>query len=114
MAIRILSLQRKSAWALDYKKLPHRRRTFLPECRHCRSKPHRADRGPGLLVDRNPVFDSTRIIETLEHLSPEPGLYPADAAQQQRALELENFFDEELGPYDRQLIFYLVLPYPHS
>jgi glutathione S-transferase len=32
---------------------------------------------------------------------PEPALYPADPAERARALELEEFFDEELGPYIR-------------
>jgi len=103
----------KARWSLDYKKLPHRRRTFLPGMQVAPVMKLTGQTSvPVLLVDGKGVFDSTRIIETLERLSPEARLYPTNAAERDRALELENFFDEELGPYDRQLLFYLVLPYP--
>jgi glutathione S-transferase len=52
------------------------------------------------------IGDSTRIIEMLEREYPEPPLYPADVGERQRALELEEFFDEELGPYIRRYVFY--------
>ena len=51
------------------------------------------------------VGDSTRIIETLEQLYPERPLYPADEQDRRRALELEEFFDEELGPHIRRALF---------
>jgi glutathione S-transferase len=37
---------------------------------------------------------------------PDPPLYPEAPAELQRALELEEFFDEELGPYSRLLAFH--------
>ena len=57
--------------------------------------------------------DSSRIIEALERAYPEPPLYPAEPAERRRALELEDYFDEELGPYIRRWIFYLIPPYPN-
>ena len=42
------------------------------------------------------VADSTRIIERLEAVQPDPPLYPADPAERRRALELEELFDEEI------------------
>ena len=38
--------------------------------------------------------------------TPSPPLYPADPEQRRRALELEEFFDEELGPHIRLLAFH--------
>jgi glutathione S-transferase len=45
--------------------------------------------------------DSTEIVAALEERYPEPPLYPTDPAERARALELEDFFDEEVGPYTR-------------
>src|SRR2546428_8494738 len=51
---------------------------------------------PVLVLDGKAIADSTRIIEALERLQPEPPLHPADEGERQRALE--DFFDEE-GPW---------------
>src|SRR6185503_9785037 len=37
---------------------------------------------------------------------PEPPLYPADPDERRRALELEDFFDEEVAPHVRRVVFY--------
>ena len=37
---------------------------------------------------------------------PDPPLYPSDPAERARALELEEFFDEELGPHIRLLAWH--------
>src|SRR2546425_10752551 len=52
---------------------------------------------PILLLEGRAMADSTRIIEALERLQPEPALYPRDEAARRRALALEDFFDEEVG-----------------
>jgi glutathione S-transferase len=53
---------------------------------------------PILWLDGRAIGDSTRIIAALEEHYPEPPLYPADAAARERALALEDYFDEQLGP----------------
>jgi glutathione S-transferase len=50
------------------------------------------------------IGDSTHIIAALEERYPEPPLYPGDAAARQRALALEDYFDEQLGPALRAAI----------
>ncbi|HEX2234267.1 MAG TPA: glutathione S-transferase C-terminal domain-containing protein, partial [Thermoleophilaceae bacterium] len=45
----------------------------------------------------------------LEQLRPDPPLYPADPEARRRALELEEYFDEELGPYVRPLATHYML-----
>ena len=67
---------------------------------------------PVLQLNGTAIADSTRIIEALERAYPQPALYPRDATERQRALDLEDYFDEELGPYLRRWIFHLVLPHP--
>jgi glutathione S-transferase len=52
------------------------------------------------------IGDSSEIIAALEERYPERPLYPADPEQRRHALELEDFFDEELGPHIRLLAFH--------
>ncbi len=99
----------KARWALAWKEVEHRRHSPVPGA-------HMAvalwlTRGahytfPVLSIDGQRIGDSTAIVAALEERYPEPPLYPADIAERRRALELEEFFDEELGPYVRQLAWY--------
>ena len=52
------------------------------------------------------ISDSTEIIGALERRHPEPPLYPEDPVERRRALDLEDYFDEELGPPLRLLGFH--------
>ena len=54
-------------------------------------------------LDGEVIGDSTAIIGALERRYPEPSLYPEDPVERRRALDLEDFFDEELGPSLRLL-----------
>src|SRR5215471_20699027 len=88
----------KVRWALDWKGLAHRRRVLGPDylIRAWRA----TGRGtlPILFLDGRAIGDSTHIIAALEDRFREPPLYPGDAAARQRALALEDYFDEQLGP----------------
>src|SRR5688572_3479562 len=66
---------------------------------------------PVLELDGRVIHDSTRIIAALEQAYPEPPLYPRDVAERRRALELEDYFDEELGPHIRRFAFDQLLPH---
>jgi glutathione S-transferase len=59
-----------------------------------------------LKLDGKCIGDSTAIIEALEQRFPVPALYPADPAERERALALEDWFDEQLGPYMRRFAFH--------
>jgi glutathione S-transferase len=87
----------KVRWALDWKGIPHRRRAlsfdYLPRALWATGRPTL----PILFLDGRAIGDSTRIIEALEGFKPEPPLYPREAPARRRALELEDFLDEELG-----------------
>jgi len=107
--IEISHYSEKARWAFAYKGVKHRRRAPLPGS-------HMAfavflTRGarktfPILQLEGRTIGDSTEIVEALERRYPDPPLYPADPAQRRQALELEEFFDEELGPHIRQLAFH--------
>jgi glutathione S-transferase len=103
----------KARWALDFKRVPHIRHSLIPGfhvpvIKRMTGKTH----VPVLKLNGAAISDSSKIIEALERAYPEPALYPADPDERRRALELQDYFDEELGPYIRRWIFYVILPYP--
>jgi glutathione S-transferase len=105
----------KVRWALDLKRIPHVRRSLLPGVHIAvtsRLSGGTVRTTPMLTLDGRVVGDSTRIIEVLEQRWPEPALYPADPQQRARALELEEFFDERLGPHVRRAVYFVLLDHP--
>jgi glutathione S-transferase len=95
----------KARWALDFKRVPHVRRALLPGSHLLKIWRMTGQTAvPVLVLDGRPIHDSTRIIETLERAYPEPPLYPRNERERRRALELEDFFDEELGPSLRAML----------
>jgi glutathione S-transferase len=111
--LKVSNFNEKARWALDYKGIPHTRRAGVPG-RHAKlARRLTGERTfPVLVLDGEAIGDSTRIIAALERRWPEPPLYPADPTQCRQALELEDFFDEELGPYVRLLALDRMLPDP--
>jgi glutathione S-transferase len=93
----------KVRWALDHKRIAHNRRVLGPDylIRAWRA----TGRGtlPILFLNGQAIGDSTHIIAALEERFPDSPLYPNDAARQ-RALALEDYFDEQLGPALRAAI----------
>ncbi len=99
----------KVRWALEYKGIDHVRRTPLPGTHIPIALV--MTRGaqptfPVMQIDGRTIGDSTAIIAALEEGYPEPPLYPTDPEERTRALELEDYFDEQLGPHARLLPFY--------
>lgn len=94
----------KVRWALDYKRIPHRRKVLGADylIRAWRA----TGRGtlPILFLDGRAIGDSTRIIAALEERHPDPRLYPRAPAARQAALALEDYLDEQLGPALRAAI----------
>jgi glutathione S-transferase len=102
----------KARWALDHKGIPHVRRTIAPGSQApIARRLTGSDTFPVLELDGQAIGESARIIAELERRHPEPPLYPSDPSDRRRALELEKFFDEELGPYSRRLLMRHVMPH---
>lgn len=99
----------KARWALDYKSIPYRLRAPLPGAHIpialwlTRGRHYTL---PVLDLGDERIGDSTAIIAELEERFPDPPLYPRGPAQRRRALALEEWFDEELGPYIRRFVFH--------
>lgn len=105
----------KVRWALEYKGVDHVRRSPLPGTHIPIALV--LTRGaqptvPVLQIDGRTIGDSTEIIAALEAIHPEPPLYPLDAEERARAIELEDWFDENLGPQARLLSFYELIQEP--
>lgn len=107
----------KVRWALDFKRVPHRRRA-IPGGFHMLAA-IALTRGTGftfpiLDLEGEAICDSTDIIGALERRRPEPALYPDDPSERRRALDLEDHFDEELGPAIRLLGWHEITRDPES
>ncbi|MEM7411403.1 MAG: glutathione S-transferase family protein [Myxococcota bacterium] len=103
----------KARWALDWKRIPHRRTPFLPGPH---GGPIRKLTGqtqvPVLVADGEAIPGSARIIEALEQRHPEPALYPSDSAERERALAIQTHFDDEVGPKIRRAMFSVMVEEP--
>jgi glutathione S-transferase len=96
----------KARWALDYKRIRHVRRAVTPGLQELTARRLGAGRTvPILQLNGRTIGDSTRIIEEIERRWPEPPLYPSDPEERRRALELEEYFDEDVGPDIRRVLF---------
>jgi glutathione S-transferase len=113
--LEISHFNEKVRWALDYKRIAHRRRSLLPGAHAliARRLTGDVDTTPVLTLDGQSIGDSTRIIAALEERWPHPPLYPADRDERRRALELEDFFDEQLGPHVRRAVYEVLLEHPN-
>jgi glutathione S-transferase len=107
----------KVRWALDWKRIPHRRRIMPPGLHPLGGlllSRGRVFTMPVLVMDGQTFADSTDIVAALEDRSPERALYPSDPAERERALALEDWFDENVGPYARQWAFNALLTEPDA
>jgi len=105
----------KVRWALEHKGVDHVRRSPLPGTHIPIALV--LTRGaqptvPILQLDGRMIGDSTEILAALESVHPDPPLYPIDAEKRARAVELEEWFDENLGPHTRLLPFHELIQEP--
>ena len=113
--IEVSHYSEKVRWALEYKGVDHVRRTPLPGMHIPIALAMTRGASPTfpiLTMDGRTLADSTAIVAALEERFPAPPLYPADPEERRRALELEDFFDEQLGPHARLLPFYELIQEP--
>jgi glutathione S-transferase len=110
--LRFSHYNEKARWALDYKQVAHRRRSLAPGTHPYRSR-RLGGRGttPMLDVYCSASADTTEIVARLEQMAPDPPLYPDTEIERRTALELEEHFDEQLGPGIRSAVFHAILPH---
>jgi glutathione S-transferase len=113
MAITLWQLQvshyaEKARWALDVKGVEYHQRDAFPGLHPLTALAvtrGRARTIPVLEIDGERVAESSAIIARLEEEFPDPPLYPEDPDERRRALQIERFFDEEVGHTLRRVLF---------
>ena len=107
--IAISHYSEKVRWALAYKSVAHERRTPMPGVHMLVAAwltRGRALTLPIARIDGQTIADSSAIVAALEWRFPDPPLLPSDAGARRRALQLEDWFDRNLGPYIRRFVFH--------
>jgi glutathione S-transferase len=100
----------KARWALDWKGVAHRRIPYLPGPHLPQIKRLSGQNATPVLVMNGAVIaGSARIIDALEREFPERSLYPADPALRERALGVQQRFDDEVGPAVRTAVFSVLI-----
>jgi glutathione S-transferase len=103
----------KARWGFDFKAIPHRRITMLAGLQ--RPRIQKISGQPLIPVARfgtDIAAGSAQILDALEQRYPEPPLYPSGIAQCQRALEIQRYFDDRVGPLARRGVFSWLLNRP--
>lgn len=102
----------KARWALERGGVPFVEDAHAPLFHFAPVK--RAGGGhftPVLVIDGEVLADSTDILRWLDAHAHRPGtLFGATPVEAREVLDLEDHFDEDLGPHTRRFAYFLVLP----
>jgi glutathione S-transferase len=97
----------KARWALDLKRVPHRRVSLLPGPHAPRMKRLTGKTQTPALVDgEHVVAGSAAILAHLESRFPEPALAPAESRARDCAWQIAGEFDDDVGPAVRLAKFF--------
>jgi len=100
----------KARWALDYKGVDYKIKNLIPGPHMLQTKRLAANSSVPILVEEGKVVqDSTEIITYLDQKYPQKPLTPHSEELRKEALELEEYFDEEVGIHLRRLFYFYVL-----
>lgn len=103
----------KVRWALDFKRVPHRRTSLLPGPHMGRMRRLTGQSAtPTLGFDGNWIAGSARLLDEIERRWPEPALFPADPALRARAKAIEARFDDDWGPRTRRFLLDALMRHP--
>lgn len=88
----------KVRWVLDHKRIPHRRRSYLPGMHILPMLRLSGQKQvPVWCEDGRAIAGSAAIVDHLERRHPDPPLLPADPTERVRALDVQRYFDDEVG-----------------
>jgi glutathione S-transferase len=103
----------KARWALDHVGAVYRQQGHPPLLHfpHCKKAGGRSS-APVLVTDEGAYPDSTDILQFLDgEFEDDARLYPKDPGERQRVDDLEEQFDEKLGPHTRRVAYHHLLPH---
>lgn len=103
----------KVRWALDFKGVTYQSRNLVPVLHFFTTKRLAKNTTVPILVQGESIVqDSTDIIDYLDVVYPEKKLSPVKVTDKDRALELEEYFDREVGIHLRRLLYFYILQKP--
>lgn len=101
----------KVRWVLDHKRIPHRRRSYLPGMHIVPMVLRSGQRQVPVWCDGPLTIAGSRaIIEHVERQHLDPSLVPQDPGERAAALEIQRWFDEAVGAPVRAAAFHEWLP----
>jgi glutathione S-transferase len=99
----------KARWALDLAGIDYREERHLPLIHRWHTKRLGGTTVPILVTQGEVLIDSSAIVRFIAHELPETGLLPMRSADRQEAVEMERYFDRELGPHTRRWAYFQLL-----
>ncbi|EKD42051.1 MAG: hypothetical protein ACD_73C00352G0003, partial [uncultured bacterium] len=99
------------AWALDWKGIKYETIDLVPGPHVLVTKKLAQNTTVPILKNGETIIqDSTHILDYLDSIAPKKVLTPTDTKLSLKALELEEYFDEKIGPHLRRYFYYYILP----
>jgi glutathione S-transferase len=92
----------KARWALDYAAVDYVEERHLPLLHRLHTRRVGGSSVPVFVDGLNRCLDSAAIVLYADRLAGRGALLPASSALRSEALELEHYFDRELGPHARR------------
>ena len=101
----------KARWALDWLSLPYIEEAHVPLLHRLATRRHGGRSVPVLVDGPRRCVDSTDVLVYADSTCGGGRLYPRDAGQRAEVEELEERFDEMLGPHTRRWAYAQLLPH---
>jgi glutathione S-transferase len=103
---RVSHYNEKVRWALDHKGIPHVRHTLLPGF-HIPVARWLSGQNqlPIVRYDGHILNDSSKILKEIETKHPSPPLFPEAPEELQQAVQIQNYFDQEVAPALRRVFW---------
>lgn len=103
----------KARWALEWHEVPYVEQCHPPMLHYRATRKAGGRRtAPVLVTDMGVYPDSTDILKFLDQRAKNgQRLYPEDTDQLRQVDELEELFDEKLGPHTRRVAYHHLLPH---
>ncbi len=95
----------KAGWALALKGVEHKARTVLPgpHMKKIRTLSGQT-KTPVLVMEGKVIPNSADILMALDEHFPDPSLMPGESVDKARALELQQWMDDDIGPRLRKVV----------
>ncbi|MBS0374622.1 MAG: glutathione S-transferase family protein [Proteobacteria bacterium] len=105
LTIRLSHYCEKARWALDRAGVAYREEAHLPLLSRLHTRRATGGTVPVLVTGAKAYADSSAVVRFAADRNPQAGLLPTGSGERQEVLELERYFDRELGPHARRWVY---------